>query len=33
MDEAEARTKLLKSAEKNEFMADWKKEISRWIAR
>jgi hypothetical protein len=33
MDETEARTKLLKSAEKNEFMADWKKEISRWIAR
>ena len=32
-DENEAKAKLLKSASKNDFIADWKKEISRWFAR
>ncbi|WP_295037410.1 hypothetical protein [uncultured Fibrobacter sp.] len=32
-DENEAKAKLLKSASKNDFVADWKKEISRWFAR
>ena len=32
-DEDEARTKLLKNAAKSEFVAEWKKEINRWIAR
>ena len=32
-DEDEAKAKMLKNATKNEFVADWKKEISRWVAR
>ena len=32
-DADEAKTKLLKNAAKSEFIAEWKKEINRWIAR
>lgn len=32
-DEDEAKAKLLKNASKNEFVADWKREIGRWLAR
>lgn len=32
-DADEAKAKLLKNAEKSEFVTEWKKEINRWIAR